>query len=61
MWFKGEYGLVGTTSPELFSNKTTPKRRRVSEGNVLSENDKIVWLYDKMQVGDLVPIIPLKE
>jgi hypothetical protein len=28
----------------------------MSEGNVFSENDKIVWLYDRMQVGDLVTV-----
>jgi lipoprotein-anchoring transpeptidase ErfK/SrfK len=60
MWFLDDYGLHGTSAPELISERTTPAERRLSKGCVRNLNDNIVWLYDRMKVGDPVIVFGLK-
>jgi hypothetical protein len=60
LWYKGDIGLHGTNRPDLINDRTTPLQRRLSKGCVRNHNDHIVWLYERMKIGDPVIVIGLK-
>jgi len=57
LWFIGHlYGIHGTNEPWLLGASSTSSSRRVSGGCVRNPNEKILWLFERVKVGDRIII-----
>lgn len=57
LWFIGHlYGIHGTNEPWLLGASSTSSSRRVSGGCVRNPNEKILWLFERVKVGDKIVI-----
>jgi len=58
LWFIGHlYGVHGTNQEYLIDSNSSPSSRRVSGGCIRNPNQKILWLFDRIEVGDPIEIV----
>jgi len=57
LWFIGHlYGIHGTNEPWLIADSKSANTRRVSGGCIRNPNQKILWLFERVKVGDRIII-----